>query len=98
VKRVLAIILIILITAIFFIALKPSPELPAQDNNKDFYVGVTFTSNTTAEAKLLVDKVKNYTNVLVVDSGPVSKNETSLNEICLCGKSGITHYCLLWQY
>jgi hypothetical protein len=82
VKRVLAIILIILITAIFFIALKPSPELPAQDNNKDFYVGVTFTSNTTAEAKLLVDKVKNYTNVLVVDSGPVSKNETSLNEIC----------------
>ena len=81
-KRVLAIILIILITAIFFIALKPSPELPAQDNNKDFYVGVTFCSNTTAEAKLLIDKVKNYTNLLVVDSGPVSKNETSLNEIC----------------
>ena len=81
-KRILAIILIILITAIFFIALKPSPELPAQDNNTDFYVGVTFSSNTTAEAKLLIDKVKNYTNLLVVDSGPVSKNETSLNEIC----------------
>jgi hypothetical protein len=38
--------------------------------------------DTTSEAKLLVDKVKQYTNLFVVDSGPVSKNETALNEIC----------------
>jgi hypothetical protein len=49
---------------------------------KDFYCGVTFCGNTTAEAKLLIDRVKNYTNLFVVDSGPVSKNEAVLNEIC----------------
>ena len=49
---------------------------------KDFYCGVTFCGNTTAEAKLLIDRVKNYTNVFVVQSLPISKNEAVLNEIC----------------
>jgi hypothetical protein len=48
----------------------------------DFYFGVTFSSTTTDEARLLIEQVKSYTNLLVVDSGPVSKNQTSLNEIC----------------
>jgi hypothetical protein len=46
------------------------------------YFGVTFSSTTTAEAKLLIDRVKYYTNLLVVQSGPVSKNESILSEIC----------------
>jgi len=33
-------------------------------------------------AKLLIDRVKNFTNLLVVQSGPASKNKTMLNEIC----------------
>ena len=46
-----------------------------------FHVGVSFCGNTTAEAKLLIDRVKSYTNLLVVQSGPVSINETAMNEI-----------------
>src|SRR5208337_400154 len=46
-----------------------------------FYVGVSFCGNTTAQAKLLIDRVKSYTNLFVVQSGPVSTNETVLNEI-----------------
>lgn len=46
------------------------------------YVGVAFCGNTSAEAKLLIDRVKNYTNLLILQSGPVSKNETAMNEIC----------------
>ena len=46
-----------------------------------FYVGVTFGGNTTAEAKLLIDRVKTYTNLFVIQSGPVSKNETAMTEI-----------------
>lgn len=49
--------------------------------SSDFHVGVAFGGNTTADAKLLIDKVKGYTNLFVVQSGPVSANETSLNEI-----------------
>jgi hypothetical protein len=47
----------------------------------DFRVGISFCGNTSAQAKLLIDKVKNYTNLLVVQSGPVSVNETAMNEI-----------------
>ena len=53
-------------------------------NNEDatpFYIGVTFCGNTTAEAKLLIDKVKDYTNLFVLQSGPISNNETATNEI-----------------
>lgn len=49
--------------------------------NSSFHVGVSFCGNTTDQAKLLIDRVKNYTNLLVVQSGPVSTNETSMNEI-----------------
>ncbi len=45
-------------------------------------IGVTFCGNTTAEAKLLIDRVKDYTNLFVLQSGPISKNETATNEIC----------------
>ncbi len=54
---------------------------PSESNKSPFHVGVSFCGNTTAEAKLLIDEVKTYTNLLVIQSGPVSKNETSLNEI-----------------
>jgi hypothetical protein len=46
-----------------------------------FHVGVSFCGDTTAQAELVIDKVRGYTNLLIIQSGPVSKNETSLNEI-----------------
>lgn len=45
------------------------------------YVGVTFCGNTTAQAKLLIDRVKSYTNLFVIQSGPVSKNEIVMTQI-----------------
>jgi hypothetical protein len=52
-----------------------------QFKQSEFRFGVSFCGNTSAEAKLLIDKVKTYTNLLVVQSGPVSTNETAMNEI-----------------
>lgn len=49
---------------------------------KTVYVGVAFGGNTSAEAKLLINRVKDYTNLFVLQSGPISKNETAINEIC----------------
>ena len=46
-----------------------------------FYVGVTFGGNTSTEGKLLIDRVKSYTNLFVIQSGPVSKNEAVMTEI-----------------
>jgi len=50
--------------------------------NNDPFFGVTFSGDSILNAKLLIDRVRNFTNLLVVQSGPASKNETMLNEIC----------------
>jgi hypothetical protein len=47
-----------------------------------FFFGVSYGSNTVNEAKLLIDKVKGYTNFFIVNNWDVSTNETALNEIC----------------
>jgi hypothetical protein len=48
----------------------------------EFFVGVSFGLETVEDAKLLVDKVRDYTNLFVVASWAISVNETALNEIC----------------
>ncbi len=49
---------------------------------KPFYFGVTYCGNSTVEAKQLVDKVKNYTNLFVIQSGPLMSNLPAMKEIC----------------
>ena len=52
------------------------------DKEADCYVGVSFCGDTVSEAKLLIDRVKDYTNLFVLQSGPVSRNESATTEIC----------------
>jgi hypothetical protein len=53
-----------------------------QDLNS--FVGIAFCGNTTAQAKLLIDRTKTYTNLFILNSGrnPLSGNQTSVEEIC----------------
>ena len=73
------ILLITLITAVFLV-----PYILTNENVEanPFYIGVTYTGNSVSDAKLLVDRVKNYTNLLVVQSLNFGRNETALTEIC----------------
>lgn len=48
----------------------------------DFFFGVTLGGNTTRQAKLLIDRVKEYTNLFVINSWDITSNETALTEIC----------------
>ena len=48
---------------------------------QEFYVGITYCGNITAEAKVLIDKVKGYTNLFVLQSGTLQYNESAINEI-----------------
>jgi hypothetical protein len=55
------------------------------DSKEKFFFGVTYGQNTVEEAKILIDKVKNYTNLFIVNSYPITTNNTTpqvLNEIC----------------
>lgn len=75
-----AVLLIAILLAAAFVE-NFAPIEGDNDQRKPFHVGISFAGNTTEEAKLLIDRVKDYTNLLVIQSGPVSKNETSLSEI-----------------
>lgn len=74
-------LLVFTLTAPIFIS-PSSAEVSGYDEN--FYVGVTFGSNSVTEAKQLIDKVSSYTNLFIVDSWDISgaPNSTALDEIC----------------
>jgi hypothetical protein len=59
-------------------------EVKAANLNGDFYVGVTFGSNSTEDAKRLIDKVSGYVNLFVVDSWDLSgaPNSSALDQVC----------------
>jgi hypothetical protein len=48
------------------------------------YVGIAFCGNTTDQAKQLIDKVKSYTNLFILDSGrnPISADQSKVEEVC----------------
>jgi hypothetical protein len=48
----------------------------------EFYFGASFGGQTAQEAKILIDKVKTYTNFFIIASYDLSTNEIALNEVC----------------
>jgi hypothetical protein len=85
VRKYLIPTLLIVILAVSILAIYVSYSSGNQPKaNPNAYVGVAFCGNTTAEAKLLIDKVKTYTNLFILDSGrnPISENQTKVEQIC----------------
>jgi hypothetical protein len=52
-----------------------------QRDAKTFYVGVTYCGGSVEEAKELVDKVKDYTNLFVLQSGSLMGDVLAMEEI-----------------
>jgi hypothetical protein len=68
------------ITSLYFYYLSGN-----EDSKEKFFFGVSYGQNTVDEAKTLIDKVKNYTNLFIINSYPITTNYTDpevLNEIC----------------
>jgi hypothetical protein len=80
-----AFVIILVLSASFVIAelsIGNSSKKIATSPNGPIYFGVTYSGDNVTEAKSLIDRVKNYTNLFVIQSGPLQKNKTQLNEIC----------------
>lgn len=60
----LALIVVFLVIVSAFTAIKLAPN-----TSDPFYVGVTYCGDSVLEAKQLIDHVKNYTNLFVLQSG-----------------------------
>jgi organic radical activating enzyme len=85
VRKILIPALLIVILAVSMLAVFMSYSKGSQQKaNPDVYVGVAFAGNTTAEAKQLIDKVKDYTNLFIFATGgnPISTNQSEIEEIC----------------
>ena len=66
------------------ISLLVSSSAPFNQQKDQVYLGVAFGGTTVQQAKLLIDRVKDYTNLFVLASGlnPISANQTAVEEIC----------------
>lgn len=83
-KRLAATLIGLFLTlSIIWVGCSLPPNMgPDENKASPIYFGVSFGLNTSREAKLLIDKVKDYTNLLVINSWSISTNETALNEVC----------------
>jgi hypothetical protein len=75
----LLMIILILVPATVFVV--HYSLLGESKETKPFYVGVTYCGNSTEEAKTLIDRVKSYTNLFVLQSGQLQKNPEDINKI-----------------
>lgn len=66
---------------------KPSPQQTRLQaiscvDPEPFYLGVTYGGDSVDEAKKLIDKVKTYTNLIVIQSGQWQMRPDKLSEVC----------------
>jgi hypothetical protein len=78
-KRVFAVSAILIITialvAVLFV------NYGFIKNTETIYVGVTYCGNSVEEGKLLIDKVKHYTNLFVLQSGSLQRDFERVDEL-----------------
>ncbi|MGA2386573.1 MAG: hypothetical protein ABSG33_08570 [Candidatus Bathyarchaeia archaeon] len=79
---VLAVAIIVVIVVSAFAAIEISDFSAPVASKKPFYVGVTYGGDNVTEAEQLIDRVKTYTNLFVVTSGPLMDDGAALDQIC----------------
>ena len=77
VSLLMSILFVIITINIFYF-----PQNLGSKPPEGFFFGVSYGSQTVHEAKLLIDRVKTYTNFFIVNNWELSINETALNEVC----------------
>jgi hypothetical protein len=67
-------------------------------DNDEFYFGVTFDGESAEEAFPLIDKVKNYTNLFIIDSWNITTNQTALNIVCDYAEDSDLHFIVFFAF
>jgi hypothetical protein len=89
ISSAVALLVFVLVVAAFVVVTNKPSNQKGNQNPKPFYVGVTYCGeasyqggNATSEAKLLIDRVKNCTNLFVLQSGSVQMDLHETQTIC----------------
>jgi len=56
-------------------------DFSAKRQTTQAYVGIAYCGDTVAQGKLLIDKVKGYTNLFILQSGLLQRDLGSVNEL-----------------
>ena len=68
----LLLLTVLLVSAVCFPIIYLHNENKKETSNKEFFFGVSFGGNTTSQARLLIDKVKGYTNFVLINNWDIS--------------------------
>ena len=79
-KNVLAVSAVIITTSLLAVLFIGYNALQTAEN-PEVYVGVTYCGNSVAQGKQLIDKVKGYTNLFVLQSGQLQRDLPSVEEL-----------------
>ena len=77
---IITVVIIVVLVVSAFVAMEPQHQSPVA-TKKPFYVGVTYCGNSITEAEQLIDKVKSYTNLFVLDSATFMLDVNGAQEI-----------------
>ena len=69
---VFAIVAVIIVASVAGVSI--TGTVLSNNKNHEFYVGVTYCGDSVEEAKLLIDKAKDYTNLFILPSGSLQHN------------------------
>jgi hypothetical protein len=81
-KRLIVILTVLLLAVLVAVLLFTHAPVDNGKTKPPVYVGVAFGGNTVDEAKAMIDRTKNYTNLFILQSAPITKNQTATIEIC----------------
>ena len=79
-KTIIIVIALLLASLVIVVLVNNYSTNPGNDE-RPFYFGVTFCGESVAEAKALIDRVKNFTNLFVLLSGPLWGDTEAMYEI-----------------
>ncbi len=71
----------IVIIALFAVVFTENNPSASSQNSPKAYVGVTYCGDSVAQGEQLIDKVKGYTNLFVLQSGVLEQDFKSVNEL-----------------
>jgi hypothetical protein len=80
--KLLCIALLVILVGSTILSILFSDQIVSKQKPSNFYFGVSYGEPSADAAKPLIDKVKDYTNVFIIDSWDITTNETALNEVC----------------
>ncbi|MGD6851552.1 MAG: hypothetical protein ACQCN6_05770 [Candidatus Bathyarchaeia archaeon] len=80
-RTYLAVTAAALIIIVVFSGLLLSNNFSAKPQKADAYVGVAYCGDSVADGKQLIDKVKGYTNLFVLQSGLLQRDTESVEEL-----------------